>query len=263
MSNRAGIVIAAESNPGLIRKSNEDTFSQMTAENRNSVLAVVADGVGGHSNGAMASLICCRDLANAYLRMPDDELSTPLQAEKFFRDNIRVINRKIFERNYFEQLPRPMCSTIVTCLFLEHSIVMASAGDSRFYELTAAGEWLQLSSDHTLSEEYEREFGRPLHKKGKKMKNVIVRAVGPRVDLQPDCRVFRRNPGSRYLLCTDGAYGYMAESILSNCIGSASSPREAVNLLMRSVLLSGAYDNATIMVAFQAEEEAGKPDAAP
>ena len=159
MPNRTGITIAGESNPGLVRRHNEDNFVIVALPERSSILAVVADGVGGHSNGGMASLICCRDLADAYFSIPDEELSTPLQAEKFLRDEIRVINRKIFERNYFEELRRPMGSTILAVLFLQDSLVMASAGDTRLYELPPDRPLRQLSVDHTLSAAYLRAHG--------------------------------------------------------------------------------------------------------
>ncbi len=254
MPNRTGITIAGESNPGLVRRHNEDNFVIIALPERSSVLAVVADGVSGHSNGGMASLICCRDLADIYFNMPDEELSTPLQAEKFLRDGIRSINHKLFERNYFEELRRPMGSTILAVLFLRDSLVMASAGDTRLYELPPEGVLRQLSVDHTLSAAWLREHGRN-EKKHAMLRNVIVRAVGPRRELVLDVRVFRKAPGARYLICTDGAYRYNSNRQLREALRSAAVPRDAVSTVMRTALMRGGYDNITAVAAFPGGEE--------
>lgn len=107
MRNRAGVIMAGESNLGLHRKRNEDNFCCYAPPGRKCALAVVADGVGGHANGAVASLICCRDLAEAFRRMAEPEENLPDAAAVFLRDKIRKINRKVFSRNYFEQVIRP------------------------------------------------------------------------------------------------------------------------------------------------------------
>ena len=249
MPNRTGITIAGESNPGLVRRHNEDNFVIVALPERSSILAVVAAGVGGHSNGGMASLICCRDLADAYFSIPDEELSTPLQAEKFLRDEIRVINRKIFERNYFEELRRPMGSTILAVLFLQDSLVMASAGDTRLYELPPDRPLRQLSVDHTLSAAYLRAHGRNPENRAV-LRNVIMRAVGPRRELALDVRVFRKPAGARYLFCTDGAYRYSSDRQLREALEDAFVPRDTVSAVMRTALLRGGHDNITVIAAF-------------
>lgn len=249
MSNRTGITIAGESNPGLVRRRNEDNFVVIALPERSSILVVVADGVGGHSNGGMASLICCRDLADAYFNMPDEELSTPLQAEKFLRDEIRAVNRKIFERNYFEELRRPMGSTILAALFLRDSLVMASAGDTRFYELVPDGVLRQLSVDHTLSTAWLQAHERNGEKRAW-LRSVIMRAVGPRRELALDVKVFRKTAGARYLFCTDGAYRYNSKRRIREALKSAAAPRDAVSTVMRTALLRGGRDNITVVAAF-------------
>ena len=115
MSNRAGIAIAGESNSGLVRKHNEDSFCVINRPDRDAALAVVADGVGGHCHGEIASLICCRDLARGFLEASAGNLDSPYAADKFLRDSMREINRKIFQRNYCEQQARPMASTLIDC----------------------------------------------------------------------------------------------------------------------------------------------------
>ena len=123
MRNRAGIIMAGESNLGLYRKRNEDNFCCYAPPERDYALAIVADGVGGHSNGAMASLICCRDMAEKFRKQPKKEPLTEETAAAFLRDTIREINCKVFDRNYFERVRRPMCSTIVAAVFLRDAVL--------------------------------------------------------------------------------------------------------------------------------------------
>ena len=152
--SQAGIMMAGESNVGLRRRHNEDNFCYDLSPHRETALAVVADGVGGYSNGRMASLIACRDLLRAFQKTTDAELIK--NGEKFLRDTVTAINEKIFSRNRFEQQPRPMCTTIVSALFLPETLVLLNAGDSRCYELRADGSLYQLTHDHTLWNVYRR-----------------------------------------------------------------------------------------------------------
>ena len=254
MRNRAGVIMAGESNLGLHRKRNEDNFCYYVPSGRKCALAVVADGVGGHANGAVASLICCRDLAEAFRRMAEPEENLPDAAAVFLRDKIRKINRKVFSRNYFEQVVRPMSSTIVAAVFMPEAVLLASAGDSRMYEFHPADGLVQLSTDHSFSAEFAREHGF-LPPGSETMKNLIARAVGPRSELEPELHSLERRRESRYLLCSDGASGCIPKEELAAIMADSGSARQAVGRVMRSALLAGGRDNITVVAVFPEEEE--------
>lgn len=139
MRNRAGVIMAGESNLGLHRKRNEDNFCCYAPPGRKCALAVVADGVGGHAQrgGRKPDL-----LPRSRRSVPADggtrRRTLPDAAAVFLRDKIRKINRKVFSRNYFEQVVRPMSSTIVAAVFMPEAVLLASAGDSRMYEFHPA-----------------------------------------------------------------------------------------------------------------------------
>jgi len=253
MRNRAGVVMAGESNLGLYRRRNEDSFCCYAPLGRDCALAVVADGVGGHANGAMASLICCRDLAEAFRLMPDAKAHSETGLAAFLRDTIRRINRKVFERNYFEQVPRPMSSTVVVAVFLRDTISLASAGDSRMYEFHPRDGLVQLTTDHSFPAEFAREHGY-LPPGSETMKNLIARAVGPRSELEPELHSLPRRGNSRFLLCSDGASGCVPAEELAYVMETAPTPRAAVNCVMRRALLAGARDNITVIAVFPAAE---------
>ncbi len=255
MRNRAGIIMAGESNLGLHRKRNEDNFCCYAPPERDHALAIVADGVGGHSNGALASLICCRDLAGKFRTLPKERPLREEDAAAFLRDTIREINRKVFERNYFEQVRRPMSSTIVAAVFLRRTVLLASAGDSRMYEFHPSDGLVQLSTDHSFSAEFAREHGF-LPPGLATMKNLIARAVGPRSELEPELHALPRRPGSRYLLCSDGASGTLSRETLQTIMAEAATPRQAVDRILRDVLMAGARDNITAIAVFPNPQEA-------
>jgi len=253
MRNRAGVVMAGESNLGLYRRRNEDNFCCYAPPGRDCALAVVADGVGGHANGAMASLICCRDLAEAFRGMPDPKAHSETGLSAFLRDTIRKINSKVFERNFLEEVPRPMSTTVVVAVFLHDTISPASAGDSRMYEFHPRDGLVQLTTDHSFPAEFAREHGY-LPPGSETMKNLIARAVGPRSDLEPELHTIPRRRDSRFLLCSDGASGCVPSDELAYVMETAPTPRAAVNCVMRRALLAGARDNITVIAVFPAPE---------
>ena len=249
--NKADILMAAESNVGLRRRHNEDNFCYILSPERETALAVVADGVGGYSNGRMASLITCRDLLRNYIQTSDADLLK--NGEKFLRDTVTAINNKIFSRNRFERQPRPMCTTVVSALFLPEKLILLNAGDSRCYELRKDGSFYQLTHDHTLWNVYRRRKNNGQYSKPK-LYEIVVRALGPRKLLRSEIHTLPRRPGSRYILCSDGVNHMIDDDVIADCIKRAQTPHEAVDLLMRTTLRKGGHDNITIIAAFEREK---------
>ncbi len=249
--NSSGIVLAGESNTGLVMPKNEDNYCIISWPGQRAALAVICDGVGGHNHGELASLICCRDLARAFLAGESGCPESPLTAEKFLYDSMRKINRKIFQRNFREEQKRPMASTLISAIFLPETVVMGAAGDSRLYELEPGGHLRQLSIDHTLAVEFIREFGYELPPELRSEQSAsISRSVGTLPELNLEVMVFARCPGSRYLLCSDGLYRFVTDDQIAKVLRETTDPHGAVDRLMRAALLNGGRDNITIIVGF-------------
>ena len=138
LSNLAGIRLAGESTPGLVRKQNEDAFVCLVPPGGRAALAVVADGIGGHVNGGTASLICCRDLVRAFERRGTGFPGGAAEAEAFLEETVLAVNEKLFRRNRIECQARPMGSTVAAAIFTPEELVTVHAGDSRVYEWNAA-----------------------------------------------------------------------------------------------------------------------------
>ena len=244
------IRFAGESIAGLVRKNNEDNFVIVAERDRRTALAVVAVGVGGHRHGEIVSGISCRDLARAYSRTADGELFREGAAEEFLREHVVRINRKVFNLNLRDRNPYPMSSTIVVLLLLPDAAVMASAGDSRLYEISPEDGVRQLSTDHTLAS--DPLVPRALAGDSVWAAHTISRAIGPRSNLRVEVRKFPRRGDEKYFLCSDGVYHDLDKENIDKVLLRAESPRQTLNRMFRAVLLRGAHDNVTAVSIFPA-----------
>ena len=236
--------IAGESNIGLVRKNNEDNFFLLVHPFRETAFAVVADGIGGHDYGEIASFVCCRDFGKAYWNSTDADLKPSGAGKTFLAREIEHINRRVFLRNRSEQLLRPMGCTVVALLLLPETAVFANAGDSRLYRARTDGSFQQLSCDHTIDvplANYEDCSG-----------SIISMAVGPRPNIHPLLQECKLQEGDRFLLCTDGASRYLEDSQIREFLTQADSPRAAVDAVLRESLIAGGRDNITAVAAFVA-----------
>lgn len=234
--------IAGESNAGPVRHHNEDNFLIYAPRCRNEALAVVADGIGGHSRGEVASYISCRMLLEWAKKCEKWD-------EKFLYDAMMAANRRIFDFNFNGQRVRPMGCTIVAAVFSSDRVIVASAGDSRCYEFTGDDSLRQLTTDHR-PEGYQQ-----LLDSGKlKHLSLVSRSLGTARHLELDMHSFPRQENSRYLLCSDGLYNRLSDEKLAGIIASGEDSRNIVNQLMRSALIAGEKDNITVICASPAKQ---------
>ena len=239
---------AGESHRGLLRKKNEDSFCVVRSPDRKSVFAVVADGIGGHSRGEVASYICCRELANAFLKNIKN-LTDAEKTKNFLSEELEKINSSVYQRNRANcGLKRPMGTTVNAVVFLPDSLVMANAGDSRLYQLLPETDELQqLSTDHSFKAAVAAASGKECVKG---MENVIYRAVGLHRNFEIELKEFTLVSGSRYLICTDGMYRQLPANTVRDTLKKASAPRNALDVFMRTALVSGGKDNITGIAVF-------------
>lgn len=249
-TENAGVILSAagESHRGLLRKKNEDSFCVVYSGDGKCILAVVADGIGGHSRGEVASYICCRELANAFLKNVKN-LTDAEKAKKFLSEELEKINSSVYQRNRANRgLKRPMGTTVNAVVFLVDSLVMANAGDSRLYQLLPEKDELkQLSTDHSFKAAVAAVPGK---ERFKGMENVIYRAVGLHRNFEIELKDFPLVSGARYFICTDGMYRYLPENTLLNTLRNADLPRNALDVFMRTALVGGGKDNITGIAVF-------------
>ena len=225
--------IAGETNVGAGRLKNEDNYCIFTPAGFPAALAVVCDGIGGHRDGEVASMFCCRRLMAEFLRR-GGELRTGAAAAEFLADTLTDVNSRLCRRNEFDGRKLPMGCTVVAAVFTETELAFSGVGDSRLYGFSpGTGALRQISTDDICR------GGRALS-----------RAIGIRRRLDPEPRILPLDGEVVHLLCSDGLHHFVPDGEIADALREAETSRAAVNRLMRRALLRGAGDNITIIVAW-------------
>lgn len=218
---------------GLVRQLNEDSFL-----NRPDLgLWVVADGMGGHACGDVASQMLCAALD----KLPHvEKLSSVVD---FIDDGVIEVNRELLALAHSNQAGSVIGCTVVALVARGRHAACLWAGDSRLYRLRD-GILARLSSDHSLVE--ESEVG--LYEPNSGYDNVITRAVGADEHIFLDVDAFELIEGDRFLLCTDGLTGELNDDEIAQFLlaGSAEASSQA---LIDTALKAGGRDNVTAVVA--------------
>jgi len=235
---------SARTNVGLVRAGNED--SAVISQN----LIAVADGMGGHAGGEIASALAIKGIS----RLQDVTNSSVEMTEKFLQE-VAHINSAI-ERAVIENPDLTGMGTTLTALIAtEEKVALLHIGDTRCYRIRK-NKITQLSTDHTLIQELldqraitENEI------KTHPQRSLLSQALMGRDDLQPEIVVNDAKLGDRFLLCSDGLTGEISEGDLLAAL--TIDDREVVlDTLMKAVLAAGAPDNVTIIVADLVEGDA-------
>lgn len=228
-------VIAGESNIGFGRRKNEDNYCIAAPPGFVSRLAVVADGIGGHADGDVASMCCCRWMMHDFLHrggVKDDA-----GAEEFLRSSLGSANERIFRRNEFDRRVRPMGCTAVCAVFSPGKLTYCGVGDSRLYDYDfASGMLRQLSVDDVACDGTS-----------------LCRAIGIRRRVEIEPSTIPLAAGHAYLLCSDGLHHFVGDDEIADVLSGAESSRMAVSMLMRRAILHAVGDNITVVAALTAK----------
>lgn len=229
---------AALSDVGLVRSNNQDSGYAGPH------LVVVADGMGGHAGGDVAS-----SLAVAALAPLDGESHRPDEALALLESSIDNARLDLVERS--EQTPElaGMGTTVTALLRSGNTLAMAHLGDSRAY-LLRDGVLTQVTTDHTFVQHLV-DTGRitPEEADYHPQRNVVMRVLGDfDVDLTPDMSVREARPGDRWMLCSDGLSGFVSLETLEQTLVSVEDTDECAERLLHLALRAGSTDNVTVVV---------------
>lgn len=227
---------AAATDVGSKRKINEDAL----LERPEAGLWVVADGMGGHAAGDVASAAVVHPLGQVER---GESLADFVEAVE---DSLLQVNRQLRDYAALELGGRTVGSTVVSLILSQRTGVCLWAGDSRLYRLRN-GQLTRLSRDHSAVQEMveagtisQAEADR--HPKS----NVITRAIGGGDVLFVDSAVFAPEPGDTYLLCSDGLYNEVGEDSIRRKL--ALDEQEAVRRLVDEALHNGGRDNISVVI---------------
>lgn len=246
------------SDVGQIRQRNEDNFLVMPDHH----IFAVADGMGGHASGDLASRICVETLFHFFR---DDNALKELeqiwanaetsQRQGFPSSDAFIINRAIeasnqaiFHTAQTNRHHRSMGTTLVVMKLDGNQLNFGYVGDSRLYRCRG-GAFEQLSYDHSLANEYLRlNMIREEDVHQFQYKNVILRALGLNEEVKSDSITTESIKGDRYLLCTDGLTDLVPDDEISACFGQDVPPEEVAKSLVDLANETGGFDNITVMV---------------
>ncbi|MFC3900526.1 Stp1/IreP family PP2C-type Ser/Thr phosphatase [Aliicoccus persicus] len=237
--------IVERSVTGNFRKNNEDTTA-IILNGTNQQLLLVADGMGGHQHGEVASEFVRDKLVEAW---KNTNLLRVNEAEKFMKNLIIQVNRELYDFSTTDDKYKGMGTTIVLAAFIEDTIIVLNIGDSRAYVLTAR-DVQQVTKDHSFVEllidsgEITREDAlKHPHR------NVVTKAMGTNRLIQPD--VFRlRNKQYHYLLlASDGLTDTLSKSEIHQEMFNSKPLEERAEALVNTALDNGSTDNVSIVIA--------------
>ena len=243
---------AGDTNVGMKRAHNEDALYLPESER----LAIVADGMGGHASGEVASRLAVETISGFFRTTQDEQqLTWPFKMDRGHRydinrlvTSIKLANLKIHEQAQRDPRCHGMGTTVISALFLDDALIVGHVGDSRLYR--QRDERLdQLNEDHSLLNDYIKmkhlnadEIAAFPHK------NVIVRALGMRDTVQVDIHVDVPRMGDTYLLCSDGLSGMIADAQIAEIMGRQQDLDQACDELIGVANRNGGLDNVTAIL---------------
>ncbi|MGY3262291.1 PP2C family protein-serine/threonine phosphatase [Frigoribacterium sp. 2355] len=229
---------AALSNVGKIRSNNQDSGYAGTQ------LFVVADGMGGHAGGDVASAIAIRRI-----RETDRVYTSPGDAEFALQSSLIAANQLLAETVFEHQELTGMGTTVSAMLRVGDSMAIAHIGDSRIY-LFREGELSQITADHTFVQRLV-DSGRitPEEAAVHPRRSVLMRVLGD-VDAAPeiDTATLGTQPGDRWLICSDGLSSYLAEERIKKAMAMGLDAEQTARRLVKETLDHGAPDNVTVVI---------------
>ena len=247
------------SDVGRVRKHNEDDALVMSEER----VYVVADGMGGHACGEVASRLSVEAIAEFYsdptLTKRLREIYRELRAcgetdglasfhEYRLRSAVEFGNRQIFLQASQDERFNDMGTTIVSVSFSGSRVYVAYVGDSRVYRYRD-DELVQLTEDHSLANEFIRlNVLRKEDLPSFPYKNVIVKALGLQEEVEVDSFYRTARPGDRFLLCSDGLTDLVGDEEIATILMDEPTAVSATEALVSHALHLGGVDNVTVLV---------------
>lgn len=240
---------AGLSHVGMKRTHNEDALCLLSEYS----LYMVADGMGGHASGEVASRMAVETISSFFkMTTRDEEATWPFKEEKNLRyDENRLVagikwsNRRIYEAAAREPKYKGMGTTIVTAFFTQGGAYLGHVGDSRGYRLRK-GKIEQITEDHSLLNDYIKAHRlTPEEIEAFPHKNVIVRALGMKDVVQVDVNRLDPKPGDYYLLCSDGLSGMVGDDRIASTILESEDIKVACKRLVDYANDAGGTDNIT------------------
>lgn len=253
MRTKDAVELAGATDPGCVRKNNEDNF----AVEPDLGLLVVADGMGGHNSGEVAADLAAKTIVDFARQMLGGKrsilpeggthgLSARGSQLEYF---VKTANTMIYEKGRAFPKDAGMGTTVVAALIDAKSLTVAHVGDSRLY-LWRHGGLTQLTEDHSLvGEQVRRGQLTPDQASRSNLQNILTRALGADAEVQVDVGDHPLLPGDVVLLATDGLSKMVSDAEVAATVEEKGEPQAIVDALIAQARSAGGVDNVTVVAA--------------
>jgi PPM family protein phosphatase len=239
------------SDVGRQRQHNEDMFLVDT----DAKLFIVADGMGGHAAGEVASSLAVEAIADFVTRTDEEEATWPMPFDARLRRAtnrllaaLHVANRRVIDAMRTDSKLRGMGTTVVTAMIEAEVASFAHLGDSRAY-LIRRGALSRITNDHSwVFEQVQAGMLSEEEAERHPLRNVITRALGGSTDVVPDATEVQCEPADVFLLCSDGLTGMISDEQILQIVSENSDLETACHLLIQAANEGGGQDNITAVL---------------
>lgn len=235
--------VGFKTDQGRQRSNNEDAFFILPEQR----IYIIADGVGGHNSGEIASRFAVQQIAeyvvtNSISEMDDDE-----ELKHYFLNCLRQVNQQLYALAGESNGNEGMATTLVLAYIKNNNAYIINVGDSRAY-LIRDKLIRQVTEDHTYVNQLLKNGAITKEEADQHpKKNMITRAIGGEADVSPDFYQFKVYEGDLILMCTDGLYGELSEEELYSMAQGRRSMYRLANDYVKEANERGAKDNVTVV----------------
>lgn len=238
------MISSVQTHVGRVRAKNEDFFYFPDESGKFPILFIVADGMGGHKGGEIASRIAVEAVSYSINSCFTEHINED-QIHSLLKDSINEANCRIYSKSLEDPDLSGMGTTLTMGLFHNNKVYIGHVGDSRAYRIR--GDEIELlTRDHSLIWQLVEEGKLSMEEMtSHPMKNIITKYLGTNGQTEPDIKDFDTKSGDIFILCTDGLINMIDDNIILD-IAKNYPPKEAAKLLIDRANSQGGIDNITV-----------------
>ena len=234
------------------KRTNNQDYVNLFINRAGRTMIILADGMGGHRAGNIASEMAVTDLGAAWV---DTQIDTVNEVREWFAEHLEIENQKIYQWGRDEAY-KGMGTTLEALAIIDNQAIYAHIGDSRI-GLIRGEEYHQLTNDHSLVNELLK-AGQltPEEAEAHPQKNIITQSIGQKDEIQPDLGIVSLEPGDYIVINSDGLTNMISGSEIYDIVTSDISLDDKAATLVRFANNAGGLDNITVaLIAIEEESK--------
>ena len=240
------MIIGVSSDTGRVREINQDSY--FCSEYKDIHVFAVADGMGGHNAGEVASRIAVETIKDLLYNFREDLINGQLEVSNFINKLLLEANEKILIKANEDKDLKGMGTTITLVCILENEIFIGHIGDSRAY-IYSDEKLVQITEDHSLVAELVKNGTiTEIEAINHPQKNVITRALGTDKEVKIDIFNRKVNKDDIIILCTDGLTNLVSEDRIKHVLIENEDVQKSCDILTNAANELGGYDNTTVII---------------